>query len=85
MKLTTKQEEDKMKGVVGAVLGVCGNASIEFMDTDRLRIYLPVPEGNGVWRWIICADEIESALMKLGYLPCMDWDEGWCEFVKCED
>jgi len=71
-----------MERIVNTVLRICGNASFEFTDTNRVRIYLPVPEGDGLWRWIICADEIDTELMKLGYLPCMDWDEGWCEFVK---
>jgi len=77
-----------MEGVVGAVLKVCQNASFEFIDSDTIRVHIPIPEGNGVWKWLICIDEIEAELHKLGYIPNYVprgmWEEGWCEFVRLD-
>jgi len=77
-----------MGKIVETILSVCGSASVEFIDTDRFRVYLPIPEGNGVWKWLICTDEIESELYKIGYIPNYVpkgmWEEGWCEFVRLD-
>jgi len=79
-----------MERVAEVVWRICCSASLEFVDCDRLfRVYLPIPEGNGVWKWLICTDEIESELYKIGYIPNYVpkgmWEEGWCEFVRLED
>jgi len=77
----------EMERVASVIWRICPNASLGFLDgCDRFRVYLPIPEGDGLWRWIICTDEIEAELYKLGYVanlvPHGMWEEGWCEFIK---
>jgi hypothetical protein len=74
-----------MEKVASVVWRICQNASIEFIDCERLfRVYLPIPEeikfGEG-GMWLLGVDLIETELARLGYFPLRRWEKGYCDFV----
>jgi hypothetical protein len=83
-----KKRRIEMDKVAGIIWKVAPNASIEFVDCEKLfRVYLPIPEeikpGEG-GMWLLGIDLIETELAKLGYLPRRSWEKGYCDFVMLD-
>jgi hypothetical protein len=80
-----KKRRTEMDKVASIIWKVAPNASIEFVDCEKLfRVYLPIPEEikpGEIGMWVLGITMLETELAKLRYFPLRHWEKGYCDFV----